>query len=222
MASKKENNPNKERLSQLHARRSEKKAAGKFYSRFVRFMRLFLPIIAIGIIAVLMAWPDAEKIMSPIPKEAILPQTIGKNEVISPRFESKDDKQQPFTITAERAVQDTKDPDIVFLERPAADITLQSGAWLAITSLKGAYRQHDERLLLEGNVELFHDAGYQFQTEKLLVNLDTGKAFAETAVEGSGPAGTLSATAMQANNAEGILIFKGPAKLVLNRSIKGL
>lgn len=210
----------KHRLSQLGTER--RPGNNRLYSRYVRLLRLVLPLIAIGIIALIMTWPRIEDTMEPIKKEAVVPLTVGKNEVISPRFESRDEKQQPYRITADIAVQSPTDQDIVFLEKPAADITLNSGAWLAVKADKGAYRQHDERLLLEGTVEIFHDAGYRLLTEKMLVNLQTGKVFSETPVRASGPAGTLNAVAMEGNNTDGLLIFKGPVKLVLNRKIKGL
>lgn len=210
----------KGRLSQLGAGR--RPGNSRLYSRYVRFLRLALPLIAIGIIALIMTWPRIENTMEPIKKEAVIPLTVGKNEVISPRFESRDEKQQPYRITADLAVQSPTNQDIVFLEKPAADITLNSGAWLAVKADKGAYRQHDERLLLEGAVEIFHDAGYRLLTEKMLVNMQTGRVFSETPVHANGPAGTLNAAAMEGNNTDGLLIFKGPARLVLNRKIKGL
>lgn len=215
-------NKKRDRLGQLGQQVRRKTAGNRLYSRYVRFMRLFLPLVAIGIMALIISWPRLDETMKPIEKEAVMPVTVGKNEVLTPRFESRDNKQQPYSITASLAAQSPTDQNLVFLEKPAADITLNSGAWLAIKSQKGVYRQNDERLLLEGAVELFHDAGYRLLTEKMLINLKTGHVFSETPVNGNGPAGTLKAAAMQGDHTGGILVFKGPARLVLNRKIEGL
>jgi len=203
---------------------TRRKTQGKTYSHFVRFMRVVLPLVAAGMIGLLVAWPRVETTMEAIPKEAVLPQEqdVGGNELLSPRFESRDKKDQPFTITASRAVQSARDPQVVLLEKPMADITLKNGTWLAAEAGKGAYRQDDEKLLLESNVKLFHDDGYELLTEKLLVNIKTQEAWSDQPVRLHGPAGTLDATGMVANGPEDKLIFTGPAKLVMNRAVKGL
>jgi lipopolysaccharide export system protein LptC len=196
--------------------------SGEYYSRFVRFMRLFLPLVAVCIIGMVMLWPSLENSFAPIPKQAVLPQTLGKNELLNPRFKSKDDRQQPFTITAKRAIQSAKDQEVIILEKPEADITLKNGTWLAVESKRGIYRQNDEKLLLEGGVQLFHDQGYQMETEKLLISLKTRDAWSDAPVSGQGPAGSLQAKGMRAQTDKGLMVFDGPVKLVLNREIKGL
>lgn len=211
------------RLEQLRPQNSRSRHSGPLYSRIVRFLRLALPLIAVGIVGILFAWPSIEKTAEPIAKQSLISQTIGKNELVRPRFESEDSKKQPFTITAKRAVQSSNDPEIIFLEEPAADITLSSGAWIAVQARRGAYRQHDEKLLLENDVKLFHDAGYQMETKKLMMNLKNRTAWSRTPVYGQGPAGTLNAAnGLTAETETEILVFHGPVKLVLNRKIKGL
>ena len=59
-------------------------------------------------------------------------------------------------------------------------------------------------------------------TEKLLVNLSSREAWSDKPVYGQGPAGTLQATGLQAHTETDHLIFTGPAKLVLNKSVEGL
>ena len=209
-----------QRLKHLHHERKAISTAR--YSRFVRRMKIILPLIAAGIVGLLMVWPQVEDTFEAIPKDQVLPQTIGKNELLNPRYESEDDRQQPFTITADRAIQSSQDPGIVMLDRPKADITLTDGTWIASEALQGTYNQNAEQLLLEGQVKLFHDQGYEMSTEKMLLNLQTHEAWSDRPVSGHGPAGTLEASGLQAQNDTGRLIFTGPAKLVLNRTIEGL
>jgi len=192
------------------------------YSRFVRMMRLVLPLAAVAIVLLLFSWPRLEETMAPIPDENMLPRHIAKNELLAPHFQSRDEKNQPFNINASRAVQSARDPDLILLERPEADMTLRDGTWLAAAADRGAYQQKSEILLLEGSVRLFHDLGYELKTEKLTVSLEDHKAWSDAAVYAQGPAGTLEATGLQANSAGNQLIFTGPARLVLNRALKGL
>lgn len=201
-----------------------RRAPGKSYSRFVRGMRLLLPLLAAGVVGLLFAWPRVESTMEAIPKESVIQQErqVGANELLNPHYESRDRKDQPYTITAARAMQSASDPQVVLLESPAADITLKNGTWLAARAKKGTYRQQDERLLLEGEVRLFRDDGYELLTEKMLVNIKSQEAWSDAPVRAQGPAGTLDATGLTANGAKETLVFTGPVKLVLNRSVKGL
>src|SRR5688500_18169303 len=104
---------------------------GKTYSLVVRWMRLVLPLIALCVIGVLIAWPRMEEAMMPVARQASSMPAPAKNEVLNPRFESLDNSNQPFVVTAARALQDLKDPDLVLLQKPAAEITLTSGRKLA-------------------------------------------------------------------------------------------
>lgn len=187
------------------------------YSLFVRRMRLVLPIISLIIIAVVFSWSsmnDAGTI--PTAEDAKAPQTIGKNELLMPRFESTDTKEQPFTITAKRAIQGRENEDLVILEEPVADILLSGGDWVAIEALQGAFRQDNQQLMLRGKVNLFHDKGYRLETEELHIDLQKSAAWSEKDIYAQGPAGTLNAKGLRGNSADNHLVFNGPAKLVLN------
>jgi len=214
--------PSGKRFSQLGKIPRTIQLPGKGYTTFVRVMRLALPLVAIGIIGMLLSWPRVEETLAPIPKEAVAPSAVGKNELVNPRFASTDAKDQPFSITAARAVQSAGDPSVILLENPVADITLTNGTWLAAEAEQGAYRQNADRLLLQGKVRLYHDEGYEVTTAKLLVNLKSREAWSDEPVFGQGPAGTLQASGLQAHAATEQLIFTGPVKLVLNREVRGI
>lgn len=152
--------------------------------------------------------------LAPVKIEEKKTASMSKNELVNPEFESVDSKNQPFTITANRAVQDAAD-ELMLLEEPLADIVLNSGNWVAIQSRQGAYRQESQRLLLKDNVTLFHDDGYTARTEELNVDMKDGKAQTDLKVSAFGPAGELDASGMQADTKDDVLIFTGPAKLVI-------
>lgn len=214
------------RLDSLLRTARRRSRVNKTYSRFVRAMRLILPLIAIGIVGLLVSWPRIEERMDKPPAgsmaDTAAPQAVGQNELVNPRYESQDDKSQPFTLTATRALQSSDNPDIVFLYSPMGDINLNDGSWIAAEARKGQYNQKEEQLDLSGHVRLFHDSGYELITEKLHIDMRDNRAASDSAVAGQGPAGTLAATGLQAEMASGTLIFTGPAKLVLHQALKGL
>ena len=59
---------------------------------------------------------------------------------------------------------------------------------------------------------------------ELHIDLATRTAHSDTDVKGHGPAGTLQAKGLKGNNETNVLIFNGPAKLVLydSGSLNGL
>lgn len=190
----------------------------KFYTKFVRSMRIALPLLAMLIVVVLvvLSSENEDVIKAPPPKEEVVKQTsIGKNELLKPRFDTYDKEGRPYTITAERAFQTVDSSDVIYLEKPVADSTMSDGAWVALESVAGTYDQLGQTLLLEGSVKLFHDAGYSLVTDKLDIDLETNKAVSKMPVSGHGPIGTLEAAGMSADGTNNILIFTGPAKIVL-------
>ncbi|GJL85590.1 MAG: hypothetical protein DHS20C02_13650 [Micavibrio sp.] len=212
-----------ERRERLAAPPKERKGYNQSYSKFVRWMRLILPLTALIIVAVLFTWTRMEEeIAIPVQQQATTEKDIGKNELVNPRFESTDENKQPYTITAQRALQGEEDEKLVILERPVADMLLNSGNWIAVEADKGAYHQETQKLLLEGHVKLFHDEGYQMETAKLHVDVEQSLAWSDDDVYGQGPAGTLEAKGLKANNENGRLVFTGPAKLILNSAMKDL
>lgn len=219
-------NPDQERLERLSRFSADKQVTHSVrYTSFIRRMRLFLPLVAVCIIVALMAWPDRQStiaILEESQKESL--QSIRKNELSSPKFESVDSKNQPFTITAERAVQADNNENILLLERPLGELQLNTGGRVTLQSESGKYWQEQEQLELENEVALKNSDGYTLNTARLDIDMNAGTAKSETDVSGFGPAGTLMAKGLEADNNAGVLVFAGPARLVLKDagSLQGL
>lgn len=206
----------------LNLGRRKRPRINRRYSSFVRGARLVLPLTALAIVAVVLAWPRMEDNIAPVPKESIIPQSGGRNELISPHFESTTNSQLPYIVTAARAVQSQKDEALVLLEKPVADVTLSGGATLNAKSDNGVYRQDTEILVLDGHAVMQHSSGHNLASDRMNISMKDQLAWSESPVNGEGPSGTIEAKAMNANNVTGVLIFTGPAKLVLTQSGKGL
>tara|TARA_R110002124_G_scaffold287216_1_gene471468 strand:+ start:160009 stop:160881 length:873 start_codon:yes stop_codon:yes gene_type:complete len=195
----------------------------KSYTKYVRRMRVLLPLLAMAVIVVLFVWSgdNDNLIKTPPNKEDVIKQSsIGRNELLAPRFDTYDKDGRPYAITAERAYQTMDSTDIIYLEKPVADSTMGDGAWVALESVAGTYNQVEQTLFLEGNVKLFHDAGYSLLTDKLDIDLDKNKAVSNTAVAGQGPIGQLEASGMVADGLSNVLVFTGPAKITIYDTVK--
>jgi lipopolysaccharide export system protein LptC len=201
-------------------RKESAPAFNPFYSRMIRWMRLALPLAALAIAAVVFTWTGPREALLTL-EAAKIEKTVGKNELLSPRFENIDNENRPYTLTAKRAVQDENDEKLVILENPKADMKLENGHWVAIEAAQGAFQEGERKLLLRGDVRLFRDGGYQLETPELHIDIKNSSAVSDKDVHAEGPEGTLEAKGLEGRNADGILIFKGPAKLVLNTEVSG-
>lgn len=214
--SKTESESRLDRLS--HGRREAGAYDPQKYSAVIRKIRIALPVFAALIIAVILVWDSLDSRDIPAVREDTDSlKTVGENELINPRFESRDDKQQPYTITADRAVQSKDNENQVMLEKPLADILLNDGAWIALKANRGVFYQDTQELLLEEQVELFHDLGYRLKTQALHIDVGKQTAWSDKTVEARGPEGALDAAGLKVDSQAGHLVFTGPARLVLTR-----
>lgn len=206
----------------LNLGRRKRVRVNRGYSFFVRGMQVLLPVLALGIVVVVMAWPKMDDAITAIPREEIIPQKTGQNELLNPRFESADDKGHPYIITAARAVQEMGDSETVQMDKPVAELDLGRNEKISGNAAQGTYFQQDEILKLEGDITLRHSNGYTLNTTLLDIALKTGTATTTRAVTILGPDAKLVSAGMKADNMTGIIVFTGPARLTLKKSIKGL
>ncbi len=217
---------NAARIDRL-SRRAKAATVNAGYTKFVRTMRLALPIAAMIVVAVLFMRSGVEKTLvtathTDINNKEIKEQEISQNELINPVFETKDKKSQPYKITATRAIQGEKNKDLIMLERPVGVMNMKDGVNITMISNTGAYRQDTERFFLQGDVVVKHSDGYILQSEETHIDLKQNFAWSEKNVQGSGTDITISASGVKANGNTGEIIFTGPAKLVLENGLGGI
>jgi len=195
------------------------KHAGGGYSRFVKLMKVLLPFFALGLIALVVAWPRLKSDDTFRIGFASVDFT-GNAEpgMDNARYVGTDENRQPYSVTADLARMVGDDNGIVDLELPKADLTLEDGTWLVLTANSGRYSRADASLDLVGGVNLYHDTGYEISTEKLRVDLNVGSAEGRTPLSGHGPFGELKAQGIKLIDKGRVIYFTGPAQVILYAS----
>jgi lipopolysaccharide export system protein LptC len=187
------------------------------YSRFVGMMKLVLPLGALILVAMVVAWPYLRGTKGGIPL-SFNSIGVGLDENVfmtNARYIGADGKGQPYTLTAELAAQDEDDPDIIQLTKPQADILLNQGSWLALTANSGTLKRQAETLALVGAVNIFSDQGYEFRTESALIDLAASLAHGTVPVEAQGPFGTLNADSFRMADDGKTIYFEGQVRMTL-------
>lgn len=206
-----------QRLGRLTVDDSRRTQVSRRYSGFVRSLRFILPLLALVMTVIVLTWDEAGRRVEPLKKAEVIDNSANiQNELLKPVYNSVDDKNQPFTVTADRATQGRENPDIVELDKPVAALTQTDGSKIEGDAAIGLYEQKSQKLNLEGDVHLKHSNGFTLKTEELRIDLATQKAYSGRDVRVEGPEGTIDATGLEGDTESGKMIFTGPAKVILN------
>ena len=190
---------------------------GTGYTRFVGFMKLFLPLIAGGLIALVVIWPQFQPGTEAfrLGLYGLETQDSGDQRLVNGRFSGTDPRNRSYSLSANSVLQVEKDSSLVDLVSPKADIMLDNGSWLALTAKTGQFHKESQILELSGSVNLFHDAGYEFRTQNAHFSLAKGTAGGNSPIEGQGPFGLLHASGFRLLDNGDRIIFTGKARLVI-------
>ena len=208
------------RAANLPRPQFRRRLSSVWYSRFVGVLRIVLPVIAVGLVALVLVWPylEPQDNRFRIGYSRLTLSEGGDPSAVNPRFLGTDKKNQIYSITADVAKNLVQDAAKVELEMPKADITLQDGSWLVITADTGVYTRNAEDVELNGNVTVYHDGGYEFQTSSAQVDLGHGVISGFEPITGQGPFGHVSAEGFQViDMGEGsfTIYFTGKSKVTL-------
>jgi lipopolysaccharide export system protein LptC len=205
------------RLLDAFLERAVPRRYSAFYSHLVTLLKLVLPSVAVGLVAMILLWPQ----LNPIDQRFRLkPVAVGIEDLenlrmISPRYTGSDAQNQPYTVTADQALQISGDSNVTDLVKPKGDITLKDGTWLALSAETGVYRKKDEMLDLEGNVNLFHDGGYEIATTRARIDLRKNSAEGKDPVVGQGPDTELRGEGFRVDDRGQRIFVTGQSRLVI-------
>ena len=162
------------------------------YSRFVALMKVLLPSLAVGLLLMLLVWPQMQKRVEEFKVGYTEGVSASGPVMTNARFVGTDAANRPYSVTADRAEQLPADEEAgaaVRLEGLMGDITLKDGAWLSLDAARGMLRRDDNVLVLEDSVDLFHDRGWELHTDAARLDLAEGRASGDKPVRFQGPFG---------------------------------
>ena len=187
------------------------------YSRFVSMMKIVLPALALTLVSLVVVWPQ---LTGPDGKFKLgfsnlsIEQTDRLN-MVNARYFGTDDRNQPFTVTADLATEAEPGSQVIELTKPKADVSLNDGTWLVLGSEKGFYTQKTSILSLQNGVNLYHDGGYEITTSVAKVNLKEGIAGGDEPIQGQGPFGAIKGEGFRLLDKGRRIFFTGKVHLTL-------
>jgi lipopolysaccharide export system protein LptC len=200
----------------IHGARANRHGGGR-YSRFVQLTKLVSATVALVLITLVVVWPQLRS------RDGSLPISVGQNgredaeslNMINPRYTGLDENNLPYEVTADMASQQSAKSDLINLDSPKADMTMKDGSWMAMTARSGLYGQKSQELDLSGDVNLFHDSGYEFKSPSAKIDLSNGTGEGHEPTTGQGPAGDIEGEGFRFTDKGKTIVFTGKSRLVL-------
>lgn len=191
--------------------------SGGRYSRFVLLSKLVSATVALTLIALVIVWPQLTSRDNAAPV-GLSHSGHGDAEslhMVNPRYTGRDENDLPYEVSADLASQETAKSDFIALDNPQADLAMKDGSWVAMTARSGVYGQKSQQLELSGEVNLFHDSGYEFNSTRATVDLSSGAGEGNQPAFGHGPAGEIEGEGFRFTDKGKTIIFTGKSRLVL-------
>jgi lipopolysaccharide export system protein LptC len=187
------------------------------YSRFVAMAKRLLPLLAVGLLILVVVWPRLDihfDGLNLVPKTD--PRLAHDLRMLHTRYSGIDRENRPFVLTADAAEQLSNDiNDLIGLEGPKADMTTTRGGWFESSAYTGTYQPQSKLLDLFGEVALYSDRGDEFHTDSARVDLAHSTEQGDEHITGQGPFGHVVADGFRVLDRGATIIFTGRANLVL-------
>jgi lipopolysaccharide export system protein LptC len=164
------------------------------YSRLVAWLKIILPLIALGILSTLFLVSRTIDPSQTIPYANVDVQDLARNQRVgAPSYSGMTKDGAAISFQAESARPETDPEGRVTAERPTARIDLPTGRSIVLVAEQGYVDQKLGIAALDGNVRLESSDGYVIETDMAQARLDATEMESGGPVNGSGPMGNITA-----------------------------
>jgi len=186
------------------------------YSRRVSFLKRVLPAIGVTLLLLVAGWPRLAPLLESVRLgfPAIDLREARELRMVNPRYGGLDRYDKPYVVTASIGRQVPDRNDVMALERPKAVMTVHGGASVVLTAATGIYQSQAQLLDLFADVNLIHENGTRFVTQRAHLNLSDNTAEGHDPVEGHGPSGDITAQGFSILSKGETIIFTGESHLL--------
>lgn len=160
-------------------------------SRLVRLYRRALPLAMAALLLFGVGWVVVRAVVA-----ALLapPESAATIHLLHPRFYGRNDKNQPYVLSAEEAVRDGADPNRIGLTAPVMVQYVGAPAPQVVSGDRGSYNEEKRILDLFGRVKASDGQGNHFASETARIDMPKNMVSGRSPVSGYGPQGTFSAS----------------------------
>lgn len=180
------------------------------YSRFVRIMKVMLPLVAFSLIVLVVVYSTMGRDTSKIP---LTPTTLNDlsndRQLVAPKLTGTDGRGQPFTVTSKSATQAQGKARKMVFDTVVADVTMQDKSWVQVDAHKGLLDGEAKTLDLTDTINIFSDKGYECHTNSARYDFGLGLLKGEEPINCQGPLGLITGQKFEGLRDPGIMRFTG-------------
>jgi lipopolysaccharide export system protein LptC len=186
------------------------------YSRRVAFLKRVLPAIGMTLLLLVAGWPRLTPLLESVRLgfPVIDLREARELRMVNLRYGGLDRYNRPYVVTAAIGRQVPDRNDVMALERPKAVMTVHGGASVVLTAATGIYQSQAQLLDLFADVNLIHENGTRFVTQRAHLNLSDNSAEGHDPVEGHGPSGDITGQGFRILSNGETIIFTGESYLL--------
>jgi len=133
--------------------------------------------------------------------------------MVDPRLEGMSKDKTPYTVTAEFAEQEIRNPSIVHLTALRADMDSATQGWTRITAPKGVFDTVRETLVLTGDIRIATASGMRSRLTHADIDMKTQRIVSNEPVAVAALNGTIDARRMEILMKEKRVIFRKDVKV---------
>jgi len=174
------------------------------YSRFVAWVKLALPLAALGLLSTLFLVPGdpGRNALESLPADEL--RTLMQRRLLrEPTYSSVTEDGGALTVTAETATPRASDPDLFDVTGLAIALDRADGGRATLAARGGVVDRREQEGTFTGDVRLVTSEGWFLRTERLETALDGSRAVSPLPVHIDGPNLTIEAGRMRATTPEG-------------------
>lgn len=188
------------------------------YSRLVLWLKVALPLAALGILSTLFFVAETLDPEAAIPYAKVdVARILAEQGVTRPTFGAVTEGGVAITLAAE-VVRPDAAQETLSAEQMHATLDLPGGTRIVIDSARGSVSSGQQEAVLEGGARLESSTGYVVETERIVTSVTEARLLADQPVTATGPAGRIEAGAMELarmKSAEDhLLVFKNGVRLL--------
>jgi len=192
------------------------------HNRTVLFLKLFMPSFAVVAIALMILWPEIseqkDKFRIGVTRPLLVSQTENLS-IVNSQFFSSDNKNQPFMLGADLAIETEPNSRIINMTKPKASILLNSGTRVNVDADSGILYQLQNKVTLSGNCVGVSDAGHRLETENVLIDINDNSLTGREKTFFYFPEGKIESDGLEIRNKGDIIKFTGNARMTI--TLKG-
>ncbi len=188
------------------------------HSSLVRMLKKTLPVIALGLVVWFV-------VMGVLNTKGIGNFTVGSSGISngmlimeSPKMSGFNRDNRPYNLSASRAKQDIKSPNIIKMENLRATVPMQADIFADIKASIGIYNSDKEWLSLNQDIEINSQDGTKVLLNTADIDLSHGRLTSNDPVLVSTPNSNISADRVEVIDNGSIIIFEQRVRMTIQPS----